>query len=55
MQARKKLSLDTLRVETFVPQEEVMVLEVGISLNTRCPTRIDSTCPCCTSPELCGL
>jgi len=53
---RWKLVLERLVVDTF-PTSETEIptfAAVSISVCTLCPSRVDSTCPCCTSPEQCG-
>jgi len=53
---RRKLALELLAVDTF-PISETAIPQfaaVSISICTLCPSRVDSTCPCCTSPEQCG-
>ena len=48
---KQKLSLDTIEVETFAtsPAMEAEAVATGFlnSCNSHCPTRVDSTCPCC--------
>jgi hypothetical protein len=52
--SRKRLSLDTLAVETFAAQSERVVLEAVAFTETNCHfTGRDSTCPCCSDPFTC--
>lgn len=48
----KKLSIDTIEVETFATTPAMLAEAVatGIvnSCNTFCPSRVDSTCRCCS-------
>lgn len=58
LKGNKKLALrvDALTVDTFPTMAEMEIpnfAAASISLCTRCPSHIDSVCPCCTSPEQC--
>jgi hypothetical protein len=56
MPRRQRLALDGLTVDSFptMPELEIPNMAgVTISNCTRCPSHVDSLCPCCTGPYLC--
>jgi hypothetical protein len=54
---KRKLTVEALAVVAFATTPEVEMVELAATVVTncgsRCPTHVDSQCPCCTGPFLC--
>ncbi len=54
---KTRLSTDSLRVDSFTPLEtldlDLLAADFISNNDSRCPSRPDSLCPCCTGPYLC--
>jgi hypothetical protein len=53
---QQKLSLDTLRVDSFSPVDQTPFRFDAMITQTNCAfTHVDSTCPCCTPVGPCSF